>query len=410
MKIINDIQFKSSLDAFRLAKLRNFWTMLGVIIGVASFILIVGISEGIKLQINNQINTSEAGVLTIRPQDIQVAGSSLDSLALFSGINVSGSLTNRDISTVTNTPGIKSVAPMAAITAKVVGSGGKYNNGLVIGTSSSLLNILGQSLSYGSFLNSLSNVQNQVIVGNSASMDLFNEDVPLGQTVQINGTNFVVEGILNPFPATPLSSGAEFNKALFINYGNLESLTNNSATTYQILALTKNPKNINKIKQALTNRLLVTHGGQKDFTILSPAQNASSNNTILNLLTKLIIGVSIISLIVGGIGIMNVMLVSITERMHEIGIRKSLGATNRQILDQFLIESTTLSIIGGIIGIILAFLADLLFRMFTNIRPAISFEIVVIALLIASGIGIIFGSVPAYKAAHKDPIEALRSE
>jgi len=128
------------------------------------------------------------------------------------------------------------------------------------------------------------------------------------------------------------------------------------------------------------------------------------------LLTRLIAGIAAVSLLVGGIGIMDVMLVSVTERMHEIGIRKALGATNHQILEQFLIESSVLSLTGGLIGIAASLLIDYCLRVFTDLTPAVSWQIVVIATVVSLGMGILFGSIPALKAARKDPIDALRNE
>ena len=410
MKLLNDGQLKSAFNAFRNTKLRNFWTMLGVIIGVTSFILVVGISEGVKLQILGQVQHIGSDILTIRPNNIQISGSSLDSLTLLSGINVSGSLSPNDLSRVANTKGVKEVVPMSAMTAQIKGSGGSYKKGLVIGTTPNFDTLLNQGLSYGNFLNSTSNMDNQVVVGSQAAIDLFNEDVPLGQTVLINNQPFVVRGILDPFPATPLSSGAEFNKALFISYGNSEQMTNNTVTTYEILALPNDPSQALKVQKNIESSLLASHGGQYDFRVLNQDQNLKSSTAILDLVTKLVIGVSAISLLVGGIGIMNVMLVSITERTHEIGIRKALGATNRQILEQFLVESTTLSFIGGLIGVILAYIIDLVLRLFTDIEPSISVTIIILALIISTVIGVIFGSIPAFKAAKKEPIDALRSE
>ena len=136
----------------------------------------------------------------------------------------------------------------------------------------------------------------------------------------------------------------------------------------------------------------------------------ATTDDVLNLLTKLIAGTAAISLLVGGIGIMNVMLVSVAERMHEIGIRKAVGATNRQILNQFLIESSLLSLIGGILGILLAGAVVLFIRLATNLTPVISWQIVLLATVVSFLVGIVFGTAPALKAARKAPIEALRSE
>lgn len=410
MKSLSKGQFKAGFDAVRRTKLRNFWTMLGIVIGVASVISVVAISEGVKQQITGHISQTGNDVITIEPSTIKASGSSFNSLALFSGLSVSGSLSTKDISAVANTKGVNQVAPLSAMSAVVKGNEASYKNGLVIGTYPNFPVIVNNSLRYGSFLTNLSNQPNEVVLGSQAALDLFNEDVPLGQQLYINGQDYIVRGILNSFPATPLSSSSAFNKAVFISYASSENMTNNTITTYQILAKPDIPSQTPKVTHAIYENLLLDHNGQANFSVLDQAQNLANSSAVLNLVTRLIIIVAGISLIVGGIGIMNVMLVSVTERMHEIGIRKAVGATNKQILNQFMMESITLSTVGGLIGVLLAILIDVALRLASNLQPEISLLVVLIAVLVAVGIGVIFGSVPAIKAAKKDPIEALRAE
>ena len=410
MRAITRGQIKAGIDAVRRTKLRNFWTMLGIIIGVASVISVVAISEGVKQQISGHISKTGNDVITVQPSDVKFGGSSFDSLSLLSGLDVTGSLNNTDISRVANTPGVSQVAPLSAMSAQVKGDQTSYANGLVVGTYPDFPTIINNGLQYGNFLTSFDTQTNGVVLGSQAAIDLFNEDVPLGQQLIINGQTYTVRGIFNPFPATPLSSSSAFNKAVFISYANSESLTNNTITTYEILAKPSDPSNTASVTKAINANLLVSHNGQSDFSVLDQTQNLENSSAVLNLITRLIIIVAGISLLVGGIGIMNVMLVSVTERMHEIGIRKAVGATNRQILDQFMLESIMLSTVGGIIGIILAGIVDLVLRLISNLQPVISIEIIAIAFIVSMLIGVIFGSVPALKAAGKDPIEALRSD
>ncbi len=403
-------QVKAGIDAVRRTKLRNFWTMLGIIIGVAAVITVVAISEGVKQQISGHINQTGNDVITVQPSDIKFNGSSYNSLALLSGLNVSGSLSNTDISRVSNSKGVGQIAPLSAMSADVKGNQTSYKSGLVIGTYPDFADIVNNTMQYGSFLTTFDTQNNGVVLGNQAAIDLFNEDVPLGQQLIINGQAYTVKGILNPFPATPLSSSSAFNKAVFISYANSESLTNNTITTYEILVKPKNPSQTTDVTKAIYNNLLASHNGQANFSVLDQAQNLANTNEVLNLVTRLIIIVAGISLLVGGIGIMNVMLISVTERMHEIGIRKAVGATNRQILNQFMLESIMLSAVGGLIGVILAGVIDVVLRLVSNLQPVISVEVVLLAFLVSIVIGFVFGSIPALKAAKKDPIEALRAE
>lgn len=410
MKSITKGQIKAGIDAVRRTKLRNFWTMLGIIIGVASVISVIAISEGVKQQISGHISQTGSDVITVQPEAIKVNGSSFNSLALLSGLNVSGSLSGSDISRVANTPGVSQIAPLSALSAEVTGNQSSYNNGLVIGTYPDFPSIIHNTTQYGSFLTSADGQSNGVVLGSQASIDLFNEDVPLGQQLTINGQQYRVRGILNAFPATPLSSSSAFNKAVFITYSNSEDLTNNSVTTYEILAKPNKPSNTSAVTKAIYNNLLASHNGQNNFSVLDQSQSLANSSQVLNLVTRLIIIVAGISLLVGGIGIMNVMLVSVTERMHEIGIRKAIGATNRQILNQFMLESIMLSAVGGLIGVILALFIDVSLRLISNLQPVISIQVILMACAVSLAIGVVFGSVPALKAARKDPIEALRAE
>jgi ABC-type antimicrobial peptide transport system permease subunit len=411
MKSLTRGHVKAGIDSVRGSKLRNFWTVLGVIIGVASVILVVGIGDGIKQQISDQFRQAGNDVITVRPGQLQFNGSSnADVLSLLSGVSMTGALTSQDVSTIARTPEVATAVPLSAQTAKVQGDGGTYTNGLVIGTSEALPSLLNASLSSGAFIGDYSGTGNAVVLGANVAAALFNEDVPLGLSMTIGGQSFVVAGIFNQFPDIPLSQDAEFNNAVFIDYGMAQNLSNNAASTYEILARSSNLSQTTNVARAISQRLNAAHGGQNEFSVVVQNQDINNSNPTLNLLTKLIASVAAISLLVGGIGIMNVMLVSVAERMHEIGIRKAIGATDRQILSQFMVEATMLSLAGGVIGIIISFVVDLALRLLTDVAPSISWQIVLLSLGVSLCIGITFGSIPAFKAARKDPIDALRSD
>jgi putative ABC transport system permease protein len=160
----------------------------------------------------------------------------------------------------------------------------------------------------------------------------------------------------------------------------------------------------------IDSTLTKNHGGQTDFNVLLPSQLVHSKTSILTLLTDLTIVTAIIALFVSGVGIMNVMLVSVTERMHEIGIRKAIGATNQQIMNQFLVESLTVSVVGGIFGILFGMLIIFIINISTSLSAIIDWQIILIAFGLSLLIGIVFGSIPALKASFMQPIDALRSE
>jgi ABC-type antimicrobial peptide transport system permease subunit len=411
MKSLTRGHLKAGLDSVRSAKLRSFWTMLGVVIGVASVITIVGIGEGIKQQISGQIHHAGRDLITVRPAQIHtVTDSGSDGLNLVTGLNISVPLNNKDINTIAQVKGLDASAPLTIARGTVSGDHGKYTKGFVIGTSPDLPSLLNQSLAYGVFITDNDNGMNAAVLGQRAANELFNEDVPLGRSFSFHGESFVVRGIFNQFSGAPLSQQADFNNAVFIPNDVAERLSNNTAPTYAVLARPQAGVPVNTVTQRIRQALDKSHGGQSGFEVLSGNQNLTTSATILNLLTRLIAGVAAISLLVGGIGIMNVMLVSVAERMHEIGIRKAVGATNRQILSQFMIESSVLTLSGGLIGIALSLVIDLLLRAFTSLQPDIGWQVVLLATGVSLLVGVVFGTFPALKAARKDPIDALRSE
>ncbi|MBC7707738.1 ABC transporter permease [Polaromonas sp.] len=402
---------KAGFDSVRGAKWRNFWTMLGIIIGVASVITIVSIGEGVKQQISQQINHVGKNVITVRPGTIRTNSTqSKSDFSVLSGLSITGSLRDTDVKTVADNKTISASAPLAAVSTDVKGDHATFNNTFVIGTSPDLPELINQKLAYGVFLSVDDEGMNAAVLGTTIASQLFDTDVPLGHSFKIHGEEFVVRGIFDDFGSTPLSDDANYNNSIFIPYDVAQRITKNTAVVYEILAKTESASAVSPTLSSLQKSIKKNHGDQNDFSVLRAEQSLAARSNVLSLLTNLISGVAAISLLVGGIGIMNVMLVSVAERMHEIGIRKAIGATNRQIMSQFMIESSLLSLSGGVIGVIVALIFDGLMRFFTNLRPVISWQVVLLAFGVSLAVGIIFGTIPALKAARKDPIEALRSQ
>lgn len=403
--------FKAGWDSVRNAKLRSFWTMLGIIIGVTSVITVLGIGQGVERQVTGQIHRLGSDLIVVRPAEIHPgSGSGNAATGLISGTALGAPIRQKDISTVSDVKGVGASSPVTIVTGKVTGDTGTYNDGFVIGATGDLPNLLNQSVAYGGFFEPDDNGGNAAVLGQHAADTMFNADVPLGHTFQFHGQTFVVRGIFNSFNTSPIGEGADFNNAIFIPNDTAEQLTNGAAPIYEILAKPSNPKQTPQVASAVRRALDQSHGGQSNLAVLQGSQNLATSQDIVSLLTKLVGGVAAISLLVGGIGIMNVMLVSVAERTHEIGIRKAIGATNSQILSQFMIEATLLSLGGGIIGVILACLIDVALRLTTNLQPVITWQTIVLGAGVSLIAGIVFGTIPAVKAARRDPIEALRSE
>ena len=387
---------------------RSLLTMLGIIIGVASVVTVAAIGQGISQQVAQQTERLGSDLITVRPGQITSSSGVLSGFA--NGSASYGTLSTHDVAVIAAAPNIKTAVPLSIVSANVQTTQNNSSFTLpVIGTTPDFPAMLDQSVAYGSFLDGQATDANKVILGAHAAEAMFTQNVPLGQTVRILGQSFIVAGILKEAQTPPLSLDLDFNNAVIMGNDEAQILTNNSAHIYEILARPVNASQTNQVVDQLRGLLLAAHGGQQDFVVLKQDQTMAVSSTILNLVTALIAGVAAIALLVGGVGIMNVMLVSVTERMHEIGIRKAVGATNRQILRQFIIEAAVLSITGAVIGIIVALFIAVTLQLTTSLAPAVTWQAVVLACFAAVLIGIVFGIAPALKASRRDPISALRN-
>jgi putative ABC transport system permease protein len=402
---------KMAVAALRSSRWRSLLTMLGIIIGVLSVITTVSLGEGIKQRIVGQITRSGPDLITVRPGRIVTRDQhgSITSVNLLSAFNL-GSLSEDDLHTIQNTKDVKEAVPFSYITGVAHIDDREYNSGPLIATSDGAARMLNQKLAFGNFFGPEDSEKNAAVIGKKVAEQLFKENVPIGKSFTVRDQTFIVHGIFEEFTTSPLAINADYNYAIFIPYDSGKHIGGSQEQIYQILARPQSPGATSGTVSAITRGLTTAHNGQIDFTVLTQAENLAVANSVLNILTGFIAGIAAISLIVGGIGIMNVMLVSVTERTREIGVRKAIGATNHQILGQFLIEAVILSFTGGIIGVLLAGLANYLMRIFTTLTPVITLPTVIISVGVAVLVGVIFGVMPAMRAARKDPIEALRYE
>jgi putative ABC transport system permease protein len=399
-----------AMDSLKAAKWRNFLTMLGIIIGVASVVTIVSIGEGVKRQVNNQITHLGSDLITVRPgqtvkRDNAGNVSGINFLTTFAG----NALTEADLKAIQQSRNVDSAVPLSFVTGTPNVKNREYTNGFIFGTTDGLPRALNQKVEFGAFFSSDDAGKQVAVIGKQVAEDLFQEQVPIGRSMQIRGENFIVLGVFEEFDTTSVLPGADYNTAIFIPIGAGKKINNGQTAIQQIFAKPSTPDLTDDAAKAIQDSLLRAHAGQDDFTILKQADNLAITNSVLNLLTGLVSAIAAISLIVGGIGIMNIMFVAVTERTREIGARKAVGATSHQILGQFLIESAVISFIGGVIGVFCSLTANFFIRIFTNLQPVITWPVMLIAVIVALLVGVVFGVAPALNAARKDPIQALRS-
>ena len=402
---------RMALSGIRSSRWRSFLTMLGIIVGIVAVVTVVGVGAGVKNQIAGTLGHYGKDLIIVRPP--QAAGnrpSGLGQTDVLFGRNSTMNLSNADADLVHRAPGVSSSAPLGVVSGSVEVDGQPIKGAKVLSAGGDTAAMLNQKLLYGDFWTNDDESSHFAVLGRQAAYDLFHEPAPLGKSLSFRGQDFQVRGVFAPFAKIPFSPTGDFDKMIFIPYRTAGRLTNNAAGPYVILAKPTNAgqlqDTINTIRSALTD----AHGGEQDFTVLESSKSLESGDGVIQLLQMWIVAVAVISLLMGGVGIMNIMLLVVTERMHEIGVRKAVGACGRQILGQFILEATVLSVAGGIIGIAVSTGVIGLLNLYTDLRPVISWYAVGIAAGVSIFIGIIFGAIPAIKAARKDPIEALRHE
>lgn len=401
---------RMGVNSVRKSRLRSFFTMLGIIIGVVSAITIVSLGEGVKRQIASQMTDLGINLITVRSGKLinRDTSGAIESVNLFGGMGTT-SLTDQDLASVKSAPGVKAAAPFGSISAVASYNGTKFKDGSIVATSNDLPKVMSHPIEFGTFFNGNEANKKMAVVGAGVAEKLFKENVPIGKSLIIRDQQFIVQGVYQRFDVDPIATGTDLNNTIFLPYDVAKTVSGGQLPIYQILVKANDAQIIDSAAAAIHTSLQKNHAEQEDFTVLKGDEAVAASSNVLQLLTRMVIGMAAITLFVGGIGIMNVMLVSVSERTREIGIRKAIGATNNQIRSQFMMEATILSVWGVLIGIFVAAVLNIIIRIFTNLQPVITPGPVIIASLISITVGVVFGVIPALKAARKDPIDSLRA-
>jgi len=405
MRILATI--KIALRALRRNKLRTLLTMLGMIIGVGAVIAMVSIGNGAKSQIEAQIASMGQNVVLVFSGSFNRGGAR-------SGWGGAGTLTVEDAEAIQREiQGVTVISPESRTRAQIAAGNQNWNTSIQ-GESTDYFDIRQWPLSAGTIFTEqdVRNANKVAVIGKTIADQMFPGEDPIGQIIRVKNVPFIVVGMLIPKGLSV--QGQDQDDLMIMPYTSVMKRVQKVTTLNTIIVQTAKPTLLNPVQQQiielLRQRHKITPGKDDDFTVRNQQEIAEMATAQSKTMTALLAGVAVISLVVGGIGIMNIMLVSVTERTREIGIRMAIGARGRDILLQFLVEAVTLGVIGGIVGIGGGILASKGLAAQRNWPVLIPPEWIVYAFLFSAAVGIFFGFYPARKASKLDPIDALRYE
>jgi putative ABC transport system permease protein len=392
-------------------KLRSFLTILGVVIGIAAVIILMSVGKGAEASILSNLNNLGANMITIRPGASTSGG-------VRGGFGSASTLTLEDAQAIAdNVTSINGVAPTSNTGMQVV-AGSQNMMVQITGITPAYLDINSIQIAEGESItqDEYDRKQKIVLIGPTVSETLFQGNDPVGQKIRMGNNVFTIVGLLQ-------SKGESFNstdRMMLVPLSTLQGIMARTTTTTgqhivgSISVQATDKESITSVKEQITllleDRHKIAFGAEDDFTITSTDDITKTITASMNSMTMLLGAIAGISLLVGGIGVMNIMLVSVMERRREIGIRKALGAKERDIWGQFLLDSALLTLTGGIIGVAVGWGGSYLIGQSGLYTTLVTSDIVVMAVAVSVGIGLFFGFYPAWQGSRLDPIQALRAE
>ena len=406
MGLLINTHFHLAIDSLRRNRGRTFLSALGIAIGVASIVLILSLTGGINRLISTNTNRDNANLILVRPSNGKDVTENIIDELTSNAQYVKSNLALDDVDVLKRIDNVSAVAPLAISNSPVTVNDKVYQSMTVVATNSDFSKMANVRLKNGQFLDY--DIRDDVaVIGYKAALTMFGGPEAITKTFKYNGKQFMVIGVMDEVDDPINYNNFDLDNSILINI-KYASTFESSLQIQQIDVRTATTDAVGDVANNIKNKLTQIKNGDQNFSVITGESNMHPAGGLLSIVSSMLTLVASISLIVGGVGIMNIMLVSVSERTREIGIRKAVGASGGNILLQFLFESLILSVLGSLMGFALGYVLAFLISLITPFAPHISWQILGITGGVSVAVGIIFGIYPAIKAASKDPITSLK--
>lgn len=397
---------ENAYQTLRRNRARSVLTTLGITIGIASVTCILALSSGVSRMIGGQIADTNGQLIVVRP-GVQTRDPNAITNPVAQQSFSTSTLTEADVDALSELSGVSLLAPVMTINGTLRSKSDTIHDNVVLATTPDFAKLANVQMRTGQFLDEATD-NNTAVVGQQLAIDLFGTDLPIGQVFSMRGESFTVIGVMRADKNLINYNNVDLNHAVVVSFERGKLFHQGRAQIQQIDILAKDQADVQRVASEVKAKILQKHLGEQDFTVAVGSDITRPTNALFTALTQVLTAIAAISLLVGGIGVMNIMLVGVAERTREIGIRKAVGASNGTIVTQFLIESLMMSLVGGLLGYFLGYFVAFVISTFLYFAPAFTWFTAMAALLMAVLVGVIFGLYPALKAARKDTIESLR--
>ncbi|MCS7273778.1 MAG: ABC transporter permease [Fimbriimonadales bacterium] len=376
----------------------------GMAVGVAAIVVLVSLGKGVQHDVTQQVESLGVNLVIVLPG--RLSPENPFNPMSFIGLST---LRESDIEAVRRVPGVRRVAPIMFVAGGAQRGNRWADAALILGTTPEWFQMRPHTLRAGRLFTPAEAEAFVCVLGPYPAQQLFGDENPLGKRVLLNGKPFTVIGVTSEDTSRSILGSAGFEFAVYAPIRALQKAMG-SNQIHRIIAQTAPDVDPKQLQRAIKLAVLHSHGGSEDFSVLTQEELLERIFMLLQIVSVALTGITSIALIVGGIGVMNVMLMSVTERVREIGIRKAVGAHPRDIFWQFLLEALLIALVGGLMGVLVGWGACLAIDYATVLSPRVELSTVALALFVCGTVGLVFGVLPAYRAAKRDPVEALRHE